>query len=217
MIQINQLVLIGISGAAGAGKDTVGKIFQEHFLDCYTKHFADPLKQACSSAFGIPLDDFSDPLAKNLVHPYWDVTPRQIAQFVGTEMFRVEGAGLLGPKVANSFWTNRMAGTLTGDLYLPEVEGLYEEDEIIIIPDVRFQNEYDFVLDNNGYMIHLTREGADGKVGIPGHSSESGIPFKHTPERNYLFENNDTIEALKEKVLNIFNPILKDKIKPTEF
>lgn len=42
----------------------------------------------------------------------------------------------------------------------------------MIITDVRLQNEIDFVLANEGVLIHLTRPGYDGNVGIPGHETE---------------------------------------------
>ena len=213
---LKDLILIGIHGAAGSGKDTVAGILRDNFLDVYGEPFAGPLKEACAAAFGLEIEDFYNSLAKEHVNDYWQVSPRQIAQFVGTEMFRETVAGLVGPKIAENFWINRLAGRLTGELCRYN-DAAYEPGEIITITDVRFQNEYDFIMNNGGCIIHLTRPGADGIVGIQNHASEVGIPDKHTKERLYEVANDSTLEELEEKILAIFKPILADKIKPTEF
>ena len=57
-------------------------------------------------AFGIPLDWFYQDDLKEEPHPNWGVSPRAIAQFMGTEMFRDTVAKLL-PSVENDFWIKR--------------------------------------------------------------------------------------------------------------
>lgn len=192
--------LIGIYGHARSGKDTCKNFIIENFRNHYTISFADPLKEAAAVAFGIPLDWFYQDDLKEEPHPNWNVSPRAIAQFMGTEMFRDTVAKLL-PSVQNDFWIKRALLRLTNQ-YLPEDEGEYDENDTVVIPDVRFQNEYDFIIDNGGIIIHLTRDGADGIVGIPGHASEQTINL-HCKERTFNCENNSSLSDLHRKIANI--------------
>jgi hypothetical protein len=188
-----KLQLIGIHGHAGAGKDTIAKYLYTFYQNVYIEHFADPLKAAASTAFGIPLDEFNDPKTKNTVHPYWKVSPRQIAQFMGTEMFRDTASKLL-PQVGNDFWVQRLAGKLSAQLLL-EDEGEYQEGDTVVISDVRFQNEVDFIISNGGVIITVERSGYEGNVGIENHRSEAGGLIIPTVQSYKLF-NNSTIPEL---------------------
>lgn len=189
--------VIAITGKSGSGKDTVAAYLQKTYLNVYVEHFAAPLKRACAAAFGIDVDAFHDPEKKEVQMPPWDVSPRQIAQFVGTEMFR-DHINILMPEVGSNFWAARMAYLLNGQLET-ENGAIYTEEDTIVIADLRFQNEYEMVLDREGIIIHLTRDGADGTVGIPGHRSEKGIQY-HGSQHNYLLVNNGTMEELHEEI-----------------
>jgi len=190
--------IIGIAGKAGAGKDTAAHYLHNFYVNVYIEHFADPLKDACAAAFGIPRFHFDQPEIKEIHNPYWNISPRQIAQFVGTELFRTEVGDLL--KLPRTFWVERMQGKLSGKLLLPE-EGDYEPGDTVVIPDVRFQDEYDWIVDNGGIVIILTRPGYDGKVGLKSHASEAG--FQST-QLDYTYErtNDGTLENLFLKVVN---------------
>jgi hypothetical protein len=52
-------MIIGISGRAGAGKDTVAELFIRKF-GFKRVSFADSLKEVCSTSFDIPLETFHD-------------------------------------------------------------------------------------------------------------------------------------------------------------
>ena len=189
--------LIGISGYAGVGKDTLARYIYTHYKNVYKESFADPLKDACSAAFGIPRESFDDQMAKKLSDPYWRVSPRQIIQFVGTEVFREKINDLLSwsPNQEN-FWTRRLRGKLQGTLLLAE-EGAYEDNDTIIVPDIRFQDEVEFIYQNKGVVISLQRSGHEGNVGISNHISESGISkLTFKPGAHYILENNGSIPDL---------------------
>jgi hypothetical protein len=214
IIPLNSLKLIGIVGRAGAGKDTIADYLAEQFKNVYAEPFAGPLKAACAEAFGIDVEEFTDPDFKNEVSEYWGVTPRQIAQFVGTELFRDNVGRLLQQyswiSSPGSFWVTRLAGRLTGALNEYKNHP-YTPGDVVIIPDTRFQNEYDWILRNGGTIIHVTRKGADGNVGIPNHASEAGISFIHTPEANFYVTNDGTFEDLYQQVEAIFATRLERK------
>ncbi len=192
--------LIGICGHARSGKDTVTDFLLTTYPNHYQLAFADPLKEAASVAFGIPLGWFYSDDLKDTVHPNWNKTPRQIVQFMGTEMFRDTVPKLLD-EVGNDFWVQRAILRLS-NLYIPEDEGTFDQGDTVVISDVRFQNEYDWIISTGGIIIHLTRPAADGNIGIPGHASESTLNL-HNKERTYECINDSSIQELHRKTANI--------------
>ncbi len=197
-MNISKLQLIGINGYAGAGKDTVAQYIGTRYQTTYIESFAGALKEACSAAFGIPREAFIDPALKDSINKYWGLSPREILQFMGTEIFRGEVSSFVGVPEGD-FWLQRMHGRLTGKLICENVDGVYEPGDTIIIPDVRFQNEYEYITQNGGWVIHLTRPGHEGNVGILDHASEDGIEVTD-PAKTYQISNNSTLEKLYEKV-----------------
>lgn len=204
IIELNELKLIGIHGHAGVGKDTAAMWITQNYEACYGEAFAKPLKAACAAAFGIPRDYFNDPELKEQ-ETFWSVSPRKIAQFVGTEMFRQGSAALYVDK-GPSHWVNFLEARLTGLSAPPEGEGFYESGDTVIISDVRFQDEADWIWNNGGHIIHILRPGHEGKVGIAGHASESGIDY--TNSNNWsLIRNDSSLEVLYAQLTIILSKL----------
>jgi hypothetical protein len=197
------LKLIGLHGKAGAGKDTVADYLTDTYDAHYRIAFADPLKEACSALLGINLIDFYDRDSKEAVNAAWDLTPRAIAQFFGTEIMREQVTKLV-PNLGLDFWIKRAWLRLEG-IYVPEDEGIYSLGDTVIISDVRFQNEYDWIIDNGGTIIHLTRPGFSGTVGgIENHASEQSINLWNK-ERTATCVNDLTLDHLYSQIDNIIN------------
>ena len=196
----NGVNLIGISGHAGSGKDSLATYLHTFYQNVYIESFAGPLKAACSQAFGIPIEQFSDRDLKEERNEYWNVSPREIAQYIGTEFFRERINELT--RDDPSFWIRRLEGKLLGQLLL-EGDGEYAEGDTVIIQDVRFQDEYDWIVGTGGIILHITRPGHIGNVGISGHASEAGFEFTN-PEVTHVIENNGTLEELFSKAAKHF-------------
>lgn len=194
--------LIGITGHAGVGKDTVADWIEMEYTDVYTESFADPLKQACAQAFGIDWPQFYSREHKEKKNEFWGVSPREIAQFVGTELFR-DHIYKLSPRVRSDFWIWRMYGKLSGECRNQETDGDYVSGDTVIIPDLRFQNEYDFVISQGGLVIRLLRPGCIGSVGIEGHRSEAGIQQLYAPDQTHLIINDSDKETLYAQVRKV--------------
>lgn len=123
----NSPLIIGINGIAGAGKDTIANMValsleKDNGYKVKTFAFADRLKSASSVVFGIPLESFYDRDKKEVIVPYWGMSPRQMAQKMGTE------AGRVG--IRDDIW----------------IKGLHQEImeskvDVAFITDVRFDNE----------------------------------------------------------------------------
>lgn len=192
---VNQLHLIGVHGHAGAGKDTAVNYLNEKYERVYGESFARPVKEAAAAAFGLPLWYFNDPDFKEEPVPYWDVSPRKMLQFVGTELFRHHAHQLFGLAGGyDNFWIHRLIGRLTGALIPPETEGYYEPGDTIGISDVRFQNEADWILANGGWILYIVRPTFEGAVGIPGHASEAGITLPNGSNA-WIIHNDSTLEV----------------------
>jgi hypothetical protein len=174
--------LIGIMGRAGAGKDSVASMIAQMY-NYQIYHFADPLKKACSAAFGISLDHFHDRHLKEEVNEYWNMSPREMAQLVGTECFR--------DQIDPNFWIMRA--------YLEYRAAIASGFPGFIIADVRFQNEADMIFKNGGFLIEVLRPNLE-EVGVKNHRSEAGINAGSYKERVYHIINDGTISQLQAAV-----------------
>lgn len=191
--------LIGVHGKAGSGKDSICYYLSQNYKHVYKEAFATPLKEACAKAFGLPVDFFNDTEMKELTNVFWNVSPRKMAQYVGTELFRNNIEGLIADG-RSDFWIRRLTGLLNGDLTGADTnQGDYIDygaEDTVVVTDVRFGNEADWIVSNGGIMIHITREGSDGNVGIAGHPSEADIDTSQM----WLIVNDGSLEDLHEDV-----------------
>ena len=142
--------LIGITGKARAGKDTLAHSIIAHHGG-YRYGFADPIKQMLK-AVGI---DFGQPfwqMHKETPIPQLGVSPRYMMQTLGTEW----GREMIHP----SLWT-----------ILAE-NAIRTAGPGAVVSDVRFESEAEWVRARGGVIIHLYRSDAPG---IQPHKSEAGI------------------------------------------
>jgi len=173
--------IIGMSGYARSGKDTVGNYILEKYKNNAQYSLADPIKKAASIIFDVPLDYFYNPLYKEVVIEFWGFSPREMAQLLGTEGCR------------NVFME---------DIWLKRAELEIEKSsaEYFIIPDIRFPNEASWMNKMNGTLIHIIRDGCDGNVGKANHQSEAGYDLTLA---HHIITNNGTLEELYKKIENI--------------
>ena len=211
---------IGITGKMGAGKDSFAKVLSEE-LGISTYALASPIKTYVSYFFGwgsecenrtiketsiytrvvsdkeleMKLNYFGGYLDNNLGGGYvipdttllkmkflqvfdkylvhennglyqWCISPRRAYQLMGTEFAR--------ENIKDSIWVD----------IAPKAD--------VIWTDLRFENEAQALVDYDGKIIEVVREGVEGD----GHSSEAGIGhFK----RWEVVENNKTLKALERK------------------
>lgn len=168
--------LIGIAGKAGVGKDTLGTEIVDWTRFYYghgrtiRRNLADSLKSYCAHKYGIAPGAFYNPNTKEVPDPYWGVSPRQIAQFEGTEATRDIVHRLIKTGGAD-FWIRRLQ---------KDLKDFYNDYEIAVVCDIRFQNEADWILNSGGLLIDVIRPGYEGEVGISNHQSERGFNVLNT-------------------------------------
>jgi hypothetical protein len=160
--------LIGITGNAGTGKDTVGTAIQGWFGNQIEKlSFATRLKQMLATMLDVPyemLEGTTDMSRKWREQPVKgiDLTPRQMMLSLGTEWGR--------DMVHHDLWV-LLAKQQYEDLnLLPHAPGAY-------FTDVRFENEAKWIRDSGGILIATSKIGGD--VIRIDHRSEAGIPRKY--------------------------------------
>lgn len=170
-------MLLGLAGRAGAGKDTAADILsQAHQF--YRFAFADPVRAEIVAAFGVDISIFdvdskerksealaiercSDPdfrrvTAKLGLSDKDPRTPREIMRWWGTEYRRAQN-----PR----YWTQRAGDTLH--------DAMRRGFRRIVITDVRFQNEVDFLRYHGGKIWEIRRATADNVLAT--HQSEREV------------------------------------------
>jgi hypothetical protein len=189
------MVVIGIAGKKGSGKDMVGDyLVREHgFLKIA---FADPIKEICKIAFSLKDQQLNED-AKEIVDTRFGISPRQMMQKVGTDMFRAE--------FGQNFWVNRLIETIASS-----------EPCDIVVTDVRFDNEMEAIRDMGGQVILLSRHVGDGRHRLPDHHvSETGIEQMSGFDAH--MENNGDPGILFEKVENFISPDKNLSARGVEF
>ena len=188
-------MIIGLCGAQGAGKDTVGGILE-------SKHgfvklaFASAIKDILSALFSWPRD-MLEGLTKEsrewreTPNKYWsdklaipDFSPRRAMQIVGTDLFRNQ--------LNKDIWINIIENKIM----------MLRESNIninIVITDCRFANEFDMIRKfSDARIIKIVK---DTHVEMaPAHSSENDW----TNVEAEILQNNGSIEDLElaiEKII----------------
>ena len=183
---MDKVKIIGITGYKNSGKDTLA----EYFIDngFYKISFADPLKQACKEIFSFSDDQLYNQNFKEREDIFWKHTPRELFQKIGTDLFR----NTL-PKICNN---------INDDIWIKSIERkiikLHTEKNInkFIIPDIRFENEAEFVKNNNGTIILINRQ----ILKKDNHESEQNIDkIKY----DFKIENCSTLEDLYIDIENL--------------
>lgn len=172
-------MIVGLTGKAHAGKDEAAFALVDRLA--YVRiALADPLKDAAAAMFGIDRRRFDDSWAKEERDPYWGISPRQMAQQLGTEA---------GRKVfGDDLWIKR--ATLTIREHISKTPGAVK----VVVPDIRYDNEAEWIRRQGGIVIRITRPGVNG---VSPHASENGVSDWLVDE---TVENDSTIEALSAKV-----------------
>lgn len=148
------LRLIGLTGAAGCGKDTLAAHLQNEHPDYFVYAFASPIKQMINELLQVPMVQWNDRKWKEEVVQWLGKSPRVLAQTLGTEWGR---------------------NCINSDIWLLAAAKAYTDagmDGGMIITDVRFDNEADWIHERGGVVVKIDRPGVGT---VAAHSSENGL------------------------------------------
>lgn len=114
-------------------------------------------------------------------------TPRQVAQYVGTEVLR----------------------TVDPDVHCRHATRGKPQDGIFVVTDMRFPNEFDFFAVDKTCQFHpfyIKNTGAECKAGDDPHPSESHI--KDLAKRCTTIDNDSTVQEFYKRIQKRVGPLL---------
>ena len=160
--------IIGIAGPARAGKDTFAALLTQEGVQATIVSLATPMKKMLMLGLDLSYEQVHGH-DKESIDPRYGVSARYLMQTLGTQ------------------WGRELVHT---DLWLTILKNTYEG--IIIVPDIRFENEATFVR-RHGVLIHIKRDigGIESD-----HASEKGVSNLHM---DYLVNNNTSLASLEDK------------------
>jgi hypothetical protein len=180
-------MIIGVTGKMGSGKDTFYKMANKHISFAERRAFADKLKESAAALLGCTSSDLNEWKLDKDLHisgGHWDYfnhSPlftwsfREFLQRYGTEAHRE----IFG----ENFWLEQC---------LP-LDDDYR-GKLIIVTDVRFNNEAKWVRDLGGIVIQVIRPTLDsGDV----HASE--VPIDPSLVTKIIM-NDGTLENYEDKI-----------------
>jgi len=178
--------IIAFSGAQGAGKTTAAEFIRDKY-GYKIRAFADPIYEILvemdpilnwGGGFSKLSQFLRDGLSMDdIKRRYPEV--RRLLQHIGTEW----GRAIHGPDC----WVEYMMRSRS-------------RLEYTVIPDIRFENEWLFVKNGGGIMIHIKKPGA--VVVNPEHASEQ---FDTMKVADYVIENSGTVEEFQTKLQELVN------------
>lgn len=220
-------MIIGISGQAGSGKDTVADFLVEDFTFCKVA-LADPIKRFCAEVFNFseqqlwgpsqyrnePDKRYHRPDKNNQSDSIMYLTPRYALQILGTEF---------GRNCYEDVWIDYAIRTAKNLLTAAEnkvsnvsysyrwglEQGSPMEDSTpcpykgVVISDCRFRNELLAIQKANGKTIRVVRPGAGLEGEAAAHRSEAEM--REIPDEmfDHVIINDGTLDELRENVAKI--------------
>lgn len=167
--------LLGIHGFKQSGKDTFARMVRQTFTPMQLIAFADKLKEMCAVTFGVPLWVFYDNSLKEQLWGLTGMTPRQMMLSLSDVIKEKYGMDFFLRPVQEKWAQSKETG--------------------LIVSDVRYEYEAQWIRDEGGVILHISRPGAESSD----HSSEQGIEFKQS---DYAIGNHGDLEDLKQNVSN---------------
>lgn len=167
-------MVVGIAGKKRVGKDTAAKALVARG---YTRiGFADELKEAAldldpliegDTRLSVLVEEFGWEQAKSVPET------RRLLQVLGTEVIRHRDG---------DFWVRSLERRWT-----------QARNPLLVVPDVRFNNEVAWVLSQGGLIIEIVRPGSENDS----HSSEGGVSY-----RDVVIRNTGTVSDLHAQVIS---------------
>ena len=180
------MIIIGVGGIAKSGKDTFAAMLKdalvetgvpEHLILDY--NFAEPVKHIARYVFNMSDEDVNTQEGKKAISKNgYGLTNREILQKVGTESFR--------DVFNHNIWV---------DVAERQIFNLFPANAIVIISDVRFNNEAEWIL-TKGPLIKIERPNME-TIEQSAHASEQGFSAKP----HLTITNDGSLDDLKAKAV----------------
>lgn len=169
--------LVAITGKRGHGKTTAAEaLMREGYRHI---NFADPVRAIAATAYGLTMEEMTDPVLKELPLRRWPQrSPREILQRVGTEMFR---------HYLDETWTQAFERACEGYSH-------------VVCSDLRFLNEAATVRRLGGTVIRVVNPRKSSADAASQHVSELEMDQISV---DWTIYNEQTVERLQQAVVDI--------------
>lgn len=170
------MMLIAMTGPAGCGKNAAAKILVDNY-SFVEMSLAEPMKNGLMTMMGWGPEMINGELKETSIEGIGK-SPRELMQTLATEWGR---------------------NTVHPDIWLQGVikqwefyKGVIAEGKVkgVVITDLRFDNEADWVRSEGGHVVHIDRLGTHEPIEASGHSSESGVDVY---KDDYTIRNNHVL------------------------
>ena len=197
--------LIGLTGRKHSGKDTCLKNLSN--CDCEFEivnySFALPLKAQLKDLFDLTDDQLNDPILKEEVDKRYDKSPRELMQWFGTDCMRKQ--------IDDNFWIKKFIRFYEKEISNSKMGT--SKDKVIIVTDVRFNNEATVIRELGGSIVKIQRSDID--TVIPSNKTNQHISETMAIRYDYLIKNNTTVTDLHDRFLSILRYIIRGFVKYT--
>lgn len=223
--------IVGIAGKARAGKDEATQIIlNDIFVSYYRYGLADPIKNCVNEIFGWGEREGYGDLKEKVVFKWFKLDDVELSCIIKSYIGEHIKYAYNRPKVlSRAFITEVLKDSIVlkfGNYMLlrtsPRI--MYQrfgtdfarkrvsKDSIwfdiapqhgIIVSDVRFENEAQWIRDNGGIVIHIEREGLTGSL-VAEHDSENGIAFNKDDVKIINVKADDWLQQLRKNINNVF-------------
>ncbi len=184
--------IVAFLGPKSVGKDTSADFLIQSYG--YTKYaLADPMKKAVQILFHFSDDQLWGD-KKEIVDPFWKVSPREIMQFIGIDV--------LFDELGNRFpHLNKINGKT---FYIRTFELCVQEHHmgLFVISDLRMQEDVTALKKMGAIIIRIVRPDLDS---TDAHVSENGVAS--VTGFDYTLINDGTIKDLEQKIEQIFEEL----------
>ncbi len=195
------MILVGVAGNKGSGKNTFAKecindLACNYGKVAYEMSWAELLKVSAAKALGYEFDSVSEYLEwadsfKQVADVYVTDNGRIVQQITGREFLQNYGTEAHREVFDDDFWVNAFWNS-----------NIFRDDSVVFICDCRFPNEIQSIKEHGGIVVQIQRDNVDNN---DSHASEQGIDLADV---DIIIDNNSTIEELKESAEVFINEIL---------
>lgn len=182
-------MLVGFTGLKGAGKDTCADYLVNN-CGFVKKSFADPLKKACQCLFLFnDAQVYGEIEEKERPDRRWfDCTPRKALQYVGTDLLRDHLDNIMPGLAKNVFVHHFKIWYEAAKLANPDIR--------VVISDVRFANEAEYIKQLGGQVIRIDRPTISN---TDTHQSELSV---HAIKPDHVINNDSSKDACYAQLLS---------------